>query len=206
MNAVAAPARGTEVEGMNAKAWYRSKTLWVNAIAMLALGVQSHTGFLIDAEAQVALLGVVNLVLRIFTGQPIAAGDAKGGAGRRVLVVLWILAMLVSTIIFAACTTSGYLRTVSASGDILVAVGKSYVATGDTFKALCARQVIAAEYCAKWRTAAIAFKPAYAAAVAAWKKAANEQDARGAAVQILGLSDELTQFALIAAQAAKGGR
>lgn len=50
------------------KSWWSSKTLWVNAIAMLALAVQSFgTGFVIAPEQQAALLVVINLILRVLT-------------------------------------------------------------------------------------------------------------------------------------------
>jgi low temperature requirement protein LtrA len=49
------------------KKWYASKTLWVNLLSVIALVVQTQTGFIVDAEAQVALLGVINLVLRAVT-------------------------------------------------------------------------------------------------------------------------------------------
>ena len=49
------------------KKWYESKTLWVNLLSVIALVVQTQVGFVIDAEAQMALLGVINLVLRAVT-------------------------------------------------------------------------------------------------------------------------------------------
>jgi low temperature requirement protein LtrA len=49
------------------KKWYASKTLWVNLLSVIALVVQTQTEFIVDAEAQVALLGVINLVLRAVT-------------------------------------------------------------------------------------------------------------------------------------------
>ena len=49
------------------KQWYESKTLWLNLLSVIALVVQTQTGFIVDAEAQMALLGVINLVLRTFT-------------------------------------------------------------------------------------------------------------------------------------------
>ena len=53
---------------MDSKPWYTSKTLWVNAIAFAALLVQSFgTGFVIDAEHQIGILAVINLVLRLVT-------------------------------------------------------------------------------------------------------------------------------------------
>lgn len=49
------------------KPWWESKTLWINAIAVVAMMIQSHTGFVIDPEAQIAILGVINLILRAIT-------------------------------------------------------------------------------------------------------------------------------------------
>jgi len=56
------------------KSWYTSKTLWVNIIAALAIAVQAMTGTeIIDAEAQVGLLAVVNVILRAVTKTGIGA-------------------------------------------------------------------------------------------------------------------------------------
>lgn len=57
---------------MEGKQWYASKTLWVNLIAIVALGIQSQTGFVIDGEIQGALLIVVNAILRLITKDKVA--------------------------------------------------------------------------------------------------------------------------------------
>jgi hypothetical protein len=51
------------------KAWYLSKTLWVNAIALIAIIAQGATGFVIALEAQAGLLVIVNLILRAITNE-----------------------------------------------------------------------------------------------------------------------------------------
>ena len=51
------------------KDWYKSKMLWVNFIAILALIAQAFTGEVIDMSGQAALLAVVNIVLRLITHQ-----------------------------------------------------------------------------------------------------------------------------------------
>lgn len=56
------------------KAWYQSKTLWVNGIAAMAVLVQLYTGLLISGEAQGAILVVVNIILRLITSGPIEWG------------------------------------------------------------------------------------------------------------------------------------
>jgi len=53
------------------KTWYVSKMLWVNAIAIIAIIAQGQFGFIIDPVAQVAILGVINIVLRAITGEDI---------------------------------------------------------------------------------------------------------------------------------------
>jgi len=60
-----------------AKVWYQSKTLWVNLIALIALVSQSQYGFIIPVEEQAALLIVINLFVRLFTGQPITFSRKK---------------------------------------------------------------------------------------------------------------------------------
>lgn len=59
---------------MESKKWYTSKTLWVNLIAGVAAIYQTFTGtVLLDAEAQVGILAVVNAVLRAVTSTGIEA-------------------------------------------------------------------------------------------------------------------------------------
>ena len=53
------------------KPFYKSKTIIANFIALIALIVQAQFGFIIDAEEQAAIIIVINLILRIFTRQPL---------------------------------------------------------------------------------------------------------------------------------------
>ncbi len=58
---------------METKKFYLSKTLWVNLIAGIAIVAQSITGTAIfDAEAQVGVLALVNMALRIITKASLA--------------------------------------------------------------------------------------------------------------------------------------
>lgn len=53
---------------MEPKKWYKSKTLWVNALAAVAVVVQAATGTAwFNPEAQAGALALVNMVLRIAT-------------------------------------------------------------------------------------------------------------------------------------------
>jgi len=55
----------------NEKKWYKSKTLWVNAIAIAAIIIQSETGYVVSPEIQVLALGVINVILRKITKEKI---------------------------------------------------------------------------------------------------------------------------------------
>jgi len=54
------------------KSFWLSKTFWVNLLAIMAIMAQYLTGNeVFDAEAQVIILGMINLILRVFTNQPV---------------------------------------------------------------------------------------------------------------------------------------
>ena len=50
------------------KVWYRSKTLWINILALIALLAGSQFGFDFSGEEQIAVLAIINLILRMITG------------------------------------------------------------------------------------------------------------------------------------------
>lgn len=54
---------------MTAKDWYKSKQFWVNALALIALVLQSQSGFVVSLEEQSAIVMVLNLGLRAFAGE-----------------------------------------------------------------------------------------------------------------------------------------
>lgn len=152
------------------KPWYTSKTLWINTVAALALIVQSRTGFVIDAEIQAALLTIINIVLRVVTGQEVGWGkptgsdggdDSTSGPGLGAIVPLILCACLIS-----ACATPG-----SAPADPVIIGGKSLVATQRTIvalavqaDALCDQGALKSADCAKISAAYALAKPAYDAA------------------------------------------
>lgn len=53
------------------KAWYRSKTLIFNLLAILAFAAQSQTEYLMSPEGQASLLAAVNMALRMVTKLPL---------------------------------------------------------------------------------------------------------------------------------------
>jgi hypothetical protein len=50
------------------KKWYLSKTLWVNAIAIVA---SFFSADVLDTQTQLQILGVINLILRLITKSPV---------------------------------------------------------------------------------------------------------------------------------------
>ena len=54
------------------KAWYTSKTLWVNALAIAAIIAQGVTGKeVIGLELQGTILAGINMILRLITKSPV---------------------------------------------------------------------------------------------------------------------------------------
>jgi hypothetical protein len=53
------------------KKWYQSKTLWANAVSILAVLVQLKYGYVVPVELQGIALGVVNIGLRAITKEEI---------------------------------------------------------------------------------------------------------------------------------------
>lgn len=51
------------------KKWIRSKTLWINVIAIAAIILQAEYGFIVTPEYELAALGIVNLILRKYTNE-----------------------------------------------------------------------------------------------------------------------------------------
>ena len=53
------------------KNWYESKTLWANIIALVAIIIQTQTGFVISPAEQAGILTVINMILRAVTSEPV---------------------------------------------------------------------------------------------------------------------------------------
>lgn len=55
------------------KKWWKSKTLWVNVIAIAGIIIHDVAGFdILTPENQAAALGIVNIILRSVTKGPVA--------------------------------------------------------------------------------------------------------------------------------------
>lgn len=57
--------------GLFGKEWYKSKTVWVNIIALLGIISSYLFGFEINSEEAIGILAVVNLILRAVTKEPL---------------------------------------------------------------------------------------------------------------------------------------
>ncbi len=57
--------------GDTGKKWWKSKTVWVNVIALVALLLQSQIGFELNAEETASILVVINLIMRAITKEPL---------------------------------------------------------------------------------------------------------------------------------------
>ena len=57
---------------MNSKPVYKSRTIWVNLLALIGLFLQQKYGFVLNMEAQSAILIILNLVLRFDTKSAIS--------------------------------------------------------------------------------------------------------------------------------------
>ncbi len=62
---------------MKGKKPWLSKTLWVNALAIIGLFVQWIFGWNLDADTQLAILAFVNVVLRQLTQEPLSWSGAE---------------------------------------------------------------------------------------------------------------------------------
>jgi len=57
---------------MEKKKVWLSKTFWINILALITMVAQTQTSFVISPEMQIAILGVVNIVLRIVTKEEVS--------------------------------------------------------------------------------------------------------------------------------------
>ena len=53
------------------KQWLKSKTLWVNIIAVSVIIAQGQFGYVITPELQVGVLATINFVLRLISKEDI---------------------------------------------------------------------------------------------------------------------------------------
>ena len=49
------------------KDYWKSKTLWINIIAIACIIVRAELGYVLSPEAEIMILGAINLILRMVT-------------------------------------------------------------------------------------------------------------------------------------------
>lgn len=174
---------------MNPKAWYTSKTLWINVIAIVAMGAQTiNASYIVSPEIQAGLLGLVNLILRAITSAPIEWSprpsvpplDEQGGFVRLPLLLaltiigLFLLAGCATTTSTGAGTGSSVDTVTKAdiplqtAGKSLLAVKSTIVTAATATDALCKADRIGPDKCQQAAAAYQLAKPAYDAAVDAY--------------------------------------
>jgi hypothetical protein len=121
---------------MDPKAFYYSKTLWVNLIAMAAMGLQSYYGqVVLDPTAQVAILGFINVALRIVTKTPVAwSADNKGHARLSVLALLSALMLTVALLVSGGCAGTNANKAVTAAEITNASINSTAAALEDLCK------------------------------------------------------------------------
>jgi len=53
------------------KKWYRSRTVWTNLVMLIGAILASEAGIDLEPEETAAIITVINLILRLFTKQPL---------------------------------------------------------------------------------------------------------------------------------------
>ena len=66
---------------MNSIVWYKSKTLWVAFVALIASLVQARYGLIIDGATQGIILTIIFIILRIDTHGSVTATKAADPVG-----------------------------------------------------------------------------------------------------------------------------
>lgn len=160
------------------KTWYLSKTLWLNAIAVLVLLFQTRFGFVIDPETQTGLLAFINIILRVITKAPldwstpaVSGGNPEGGFIRLQLLIVSLL--IGACLLFAGCASTRTAGTATdtpqvIAGKSLLAVKSTIVVAATSADSLCKSGTLAPDKCSRIKTAYAAAQPAYDAAVDAY--------------------------------------
>lgn len=149
-----------------AKLIWQSKTFWLNLIAIVALVLQTYTGFIIDPEKQVVILGIVNTILRFITKTPINwGGVAEGQQGfasiRFLLAVVMAIALMMLVSGCATGVTAKRETPQSIAAKTLLSSHQAVKGTAVTVDELCSQGIMKQASCTRAREL-------YAQAQAAW--------------------------------------
>jgi|GEM_PF-2051378 len=124
-----------------------SKTLWINLLAVVAMVVQSQTGFVLDMEEQMAILGVINIVLRFVTKEPVAwkPGNESGSGTIGLMATLLLLVMIVA----AGCAGFFDANRGQQATQALLAAQEVVVGLAEAGDALCTQGTLDQKRCTR---------------------------------------------------------
>jgi len=129
---------------MEAKSVWLSKTLWVNVMAIIALVVQSYTGYAMDLDTQVVVLGAINALLRLITKQPVSWTGNGSQSGFARLPILFVISCLF-IICLAGCATTETPQSMAAKS--LLTARQGVIAAATTADELCIQGVMKQKDC-----------------------------------------------------------
>ena len=67
-----------DAKGKLGKSWMRSKTLWINVIAVFGIVASKYLGIEMTEDVAVSALAVINFILRLITTEPVGFVDEGG--------------------------------------------------------------------------------------------------------------------------------
>ena len=59
-----------DAKGKLGKSWIRSKTLWVNVLAVAGVAITNYLGTEVPEDVTISALAVINFILRLITTEP----------------------------------------------------------------------------------------------------------------------------------------
>ncbi|MEA5113035.1 MAG: hypothetical protein VB050_03325 [Geobacteraceae bacterium] len=129
---------------MEAKSVWLSKTLWVNVIAIIALVVQSYTGYALELDTQVVILGAINALLRLITKSPVVWTGGGSQSGFAQLPILFFISVLFICCL-TGCATTETPQSLAAKS--LLSTRQGVIAAATTVDGLCAQGVVKQKDC-----------------------------------------------------------
>ncbi len=154
---------------MTGKSPLLSKTLWVNVIAVAVMLVQTKVGFAIDAEYQAAILGVINMVLRIVTREPLdwsksnQSGHISNNALSVLFMISWSAIVLIGLIALSGCSATS----VKTTANKLILTQETVIAAAQAADAMCSAGTLTQTQCDEAAKIYQQAKDAYDVALAA---------------------------------------
>jgi len=107
---------------MRKKAFYKSKTFWVNLLALAAVFGQDVLGFNLTAETQASILVLINMILRMATKGPIEwkSGDKIKPKGSGMFI---LMAVLPGMLMVQGCSAAMWSKSGTVLGQCLSQCG-----------------------------------------------------------------------------------